>query len=216
MKLTALLVLTTATAISLPAAAQNIGYISSASGFMLYRSGNIAITANWQGQKPITNFSGYGSITMDRLCLTGARGQQPLTWAKCVKGSQAQTWKYSNGKLNNEFGWCADVEGNRTSAGARVLAWKCHNESNQRWKAHRVVSGASTLKKVRSPVTRKKINDFLNASKPGQTLILEKSDIVDLKDSGLIGLDGASIIGLDGASLISAGGMNLISAGGMN
>ena len=194
---------------------QDIGYLSSSSGYMLHRSGNLAVTANWSGQRPINGFRGYGPIMMDGLCLTGRNGNQPLTWENCSRNDKAQIWGFNGGRLNNELGWCADVEGNRGGAGVRVLAWKCSGATNQRWKAHRVISGGNVLSRIGDPSTRAAVDSFLRSSGPGQTLRLNSSQARNLPAS-LIGLDGATLIGLDGATLISAGGMNLISAGGQN
>src|SRR5690349_17510188 len=63
-----------------PAFSAEIAYISSSNGYMLHKSGNQAVTANWQGQAPIQGFSGYGMINIGGTCLTGKAADQPLTW----------------------------------------------------------------------------------------------------------------------------------------
>jgi len=187
--------------------AQAILYLSSGAGYMLHRSGNTAVTANWRGQAPISGFAGYGAIRMDNQCLTGKSGNQPLQWETCRRGDKAQTWGYSNGRLNNELGWCADVEGNRNGAGVRVMAWSCSGASNQRWKAHRPVSLQSVLAQVRDPSTRQAIEAGARSARPGQPLPLTPAQQQQLPAS-LIQATGGSLIGLDGATLISAGGLN--------
>src|SRR4051794_41140280 len=94
-----------------PAFSAGIAYISSSSGYMLHKSGNQAVTANWQGQPSIQGFSGYGTINVGGTCLTGKTADQPLTWEAC-RGDASQKWSLSGGKLNNEGEWCADVKGN--------------------------------------------------------------------------------------------------------
>ncbi len=105
--------LATAIAITAPAYAQSVGYISSSSGYMLHMSGSTAVTANWSGQAPISGFTGYGQIKMNGRCLTGKNGNQPLTWEGCNSSERAQKWSLQNRTLRNEGGWCADVEGGR-------------------------------------------------------------------------------------------------------
>ena len=192
--------------------AQEIAYLSSASGYMLHQSGNVAVTANWNGQRPISGFSGYGQIRMNDRCLAGRNGGQPLTWEGCARGDRAQVWGFSNGRLNNELGWCADVEGNRSGAGVRVLAWQCSGAINQRWKRHDVVSASNIVNGIRDANTRTVVDNFARTAQPGQTLRLTGAQASQLP-AGLIGLDGASLIGLDGASLISAGGLGFVAKG---
>jgi hypothetical protein len=186
--------------------AQEIAYISSASGYMLHQSGNIAVTAAWNGQRPITGFSGYGQININGSCLTGRTGGQPLTWERCSRGDRAQVWGYSNGRLNNELGWCADVEGNRAGANVRILAWQCSNAVNQRWKRHDLVSRSNAVNGIRDPNLRTAVDNFIATSQPGQMMPLTGAQASQLP---------SNLIGLDGASLISAGGLGLISAGGL-
>lgn len=192
--------------------AQEIAYLSSASGYMLHQSGNIAVMAIWNGQRPITGFSGYGQIRMNDRCLAGRNGGQPLTWEGCARGDRAQIWGFSNGRLNNELGWCADVEGNRGGSGVRVLAWQCSGAINQRWKRHDVVSGAQVVSRIREPNTRAQVDNFARTAQPGQALRLSAAQASQLP-AELIGLDGATLIGLDGATLISAGGQNFVAKG---
>lgn len=189
------------------AQAQSIVYLSSSSGYMLHRNGNTAVTADWRGQAPISGYSGYGAIRMDNLCLTGRNGNQPLSWESCRQGDKSQTWGYRNGRLNNELGWCADVEGNRRGAGVRVMAWSCSGAVNQTWKVHRPVSLSSVLPQVRDPAARQAIENSARSARPGQPLPLTPAQLQQLPP-GLIQATGGSLIGLDGATLIGAGGLN--------
>jgi hypothetical protein len=187
------------------ASAQPIQYLSSSSGYMLHRNGNTAVTANWSGQAPINGFSGYGAVRMDGLCLTGRNGNQPLQWETCKSADKAQVWGYSNGRLNNELGWCADVEGNRGGAGVRVLAWRCSGASNQTWKVHRLVPAAEVLSRVSNAEMRRSIETQLKNAVPGQAMKLTQDQLRSIPRDALIGLDGAT--------LISAGGLGFVSSG---
>lgn len=191
--------------------AQNaIQYLSSSTGFVLHRSGSKAVVAQWQAQQPIANFTGYGKITMDNLCLTGNTGKSSLTWETC-RNDPGQTWSFVNGRLRNERGWCADLEGGRTGANVPVLAWNCSGASNQTWRAHYAVAASGYLSNIKDANTRNALNNKLSNASSGQIIRISAVEKKALEDAGASGL-----IGLDGATLISAGGMNLISAGGMN
>lgn len=72
--------------------AQEIMYIASTTGYMLYRNGSQAVTANWQGQAPIRGFTGYGLISQDGYCLTRRTGYSPLSWEYCNSSDRAQRW----------------------------------------------------------------------------------------------------------------------------
>jgi hypothetical protein len=189
--------------------AADIAYISSSSGYMVHDSGGTAVTANWAGQAAITGFSGYGPIRVNGRCLTtsGPAGQ-PLRWQNCVRGDKSQIWALSNKRLNNELGWCADVEGNRQGAGARLVAWKCHGAANQQFKAHYVVSAQSVAAKVKDPGARAALIRNAQTARPGS--------VISMSTGQIIGLDGASLIGAGGMNLIAAGSGNLIAAGGLN
>jgi hypothetical protein len=189
--------------------ANGISYLSSSAGYMLHRSNNnIAVTSNWQGQSPMASFSGYGTIQMDNRCLTGRNGRQPLTWENCARGRDpAQIWGFRNGRLNNELGWCADVEGNRRGAGVRVMAWQCSGATNQRWKAHRPEPTQSVINRIKDNQTRQTIQNFTRRARPGEVLRLPPAQAKEVPAELLHGENQDA--------LISAGGLGLISAGGL-
>ena len=187
--------------------ASGIGYISSSSGYVLHMSGSTAVTADWKGQAPIQGFSGYGQIKMDGRCLTGRNGNQPLTWEGCGNDA-AQRWKLSGGQLNNEGGWCADVEGARGGAGVRVLAWKCSGSSNQKWRSHPIVSAQTAAARISDPNVK---NTFLsNASRASA------GQLISTRTGQLVAAGGGNLIGNDGSTMVAAGGGNMVAAGGGN
>jgi hypothetical protein len=193
---------------SAAATAANIAYISSSSGYMLNNSGGTAVTANWAGQAPIQGFSGYGQIQMNGQCLTGKTGNQPLTWEGCRGGDKSQIWSLSNRKLNNEGGWCADVEGNRGGAGVRVLAWKCSGAGNQQWGSHYVESAQATASRISNAAVRSTFLSTVQGARPGA--------IISLSTGKLIGQDGGGLVAAGGGNIVAAGGGNIVAAGGGN
>lgn len=185
-----------------------IAYISSSSGYMLHAGGTNAATANWTGQPPISGFTGYGPIRASGRCLTG-RGPEgrPLTWEGCRSGDKAQIWALSNARLNNESGWCADVEGNRPGAGVRVLAWRCTGAVNQRWKAHAIVSANEVAQRIQNPQARAAFINNAARAQPGQ--------MIDARSGGLIGVDAGTLRRAGQAMIVVRPGQ-LIAAGGLN
>jgi hypothetical protein len=189
-------------------ASAQIAYISSASGYMLHSSGGGAVTADWRGQAPIEGFGGYGQIRMGGQCLSGKAGNQQLRWEGCNGGERGQRWKLEGGRLNNELGYCADVEGARGGAGVRVMAWSCNGQGNQRWRAHQSQSAASIAGKIRDPKAAQAVLERARVARPGETVI---------SASGLVAAGGGNIqTGLPGANLVAAGGGTLVAAGGGN
>ena len=186
--------------------AQEIPYISSSSGYMLNASGGGAVTADWKGQAPIQGFTGYGQVKTNGSCLTGRDGQQQLRWESCKSGDKAQIWALSNGRLNNELGWCADVEGNRSGPGVRVLAWKCSGAINQQWSGAKTVSANDYLNKIQDRSVRDALSAKIRSANPGSRI-----QLTDKESSALIAAGGlnlmskssgsGSLIGLDGANL---------------
>lgn len=189
--------------------AAEIAYISSSSGYVLDDGRGAAVTANWNGQRPLSGFGGYGQVRLNGRCLTGngPAGQQ-LRWDACRNGDKAQVWALDNKQLNNELGWCADVEGNRNGAGVRVLAWKCSRAVNQQFKAHHVVSAQSAASRIADPAVRQAFLQTAQTARPGSA--------ISLQTGRLIGLDGGTLIAAGGMNMIAAGNGNLIAAGGLN
>lgn len=202
----ALSVLTLAV-VSQAVAAGNVAYLSSSGGYMLHNSGGTAVTADWRGQSPLEGFSGYGQIRLNGQCLGGKDGQ-PLRWEGCRGGDKGQVWAFSNGKLNNELGWCADVEGGRTGAGVRVLAWRCSGASNQRWKSHQVESGQSVAARIGNPSTSRTFLDTMRVARPGE--------VISLATGRVVSAGGANAVAAGGANVVAAGGGNVVAAGGLN
>ena len=188
--------------------AADIVYISSSSGYMIHNNGGIAVTANWQGQAPIQGFGGYGAIHINGQCLTGRQGNQPLRWESCRQGDKSQVWKLSGGRLNNEGGWCADVEDNRGGAGVRVLAWQCSGAGNQRFRGHSIQPASTVANRIQNPTVR---NEFLRSAQSARF-----GQGISMTSGKLIGQDGASLIGDGGGTIVAAGGGNIVAAGGGN
>lgn len=187
----------------------DIAYISSASGYVVHDAGGTAVTANWAGQAPISGFSGYGAIRVNGRCLTapGPAGQ-PVRWEGCRQGDKSQIWALSDRRLNNELGWCADVEGNRQGAGVRLVAWNCSGAVNQRFTAHRVVSAQSVAARIPDPGVRQKFLQTAQTARPGA--------IISTATGGLVGLDAGTLTSAGGQNMVSTGSGNLIAAGGLN
>lgn len=195
-----------ATLTSLPAQAAGIAYISSATGYVL-GGGGIATTAPWSGQRSLSGFNGYGQINWNSRCLTGRTGGQPLTWESC-QGGPAQTWKLSNQRLNNEVGWCADVEGNRNGPNVRVMAWKCTGDINQRWHSQKFITIKDAVANVRDAKAAAELEKNAKNAPVGA--------LIDPKSGALIGNDGSTLNASNKGNLVAAGGGNLVAAGGGN
>lgn len=75
----------------------------------------------------------YGQIMVGNRCLSTSGGEgAPLVAAPC-RNTTAQRWAIrDNGRLNNEQGWCADVE-REGGQGSRVIGYRCTDRFNQRW-----------------------------------------------------------------------------------
>lgn len=199
-----LLGLSSASAIS-----ADIGYISTSSGFMVHDVGGTAVTAAWAGQAPIAGFSGYGPVRVNGRCLTGTgQAGQPLRWENCRQGEKSQIWALSNRRLNNELGWCADVEGNRQGAGVRLVAWKCSGAVNQQFKAHHLEPAQAAANRIADPRVRQTFMQTAQSARPGA--------LISLSTGRLIGQDGATLIAAGGMNMIAAGNGQLIAAGGLN
>ncbi|MFZ2220757.1 MAG: ricin-type beta-trefoil lectin domain protein [Rhodoferax sp.] len=190
------------------AAANNVAYISSSSGYMLHNSAGNAVTADWRGQAPLQGFSGYGQIQLSGQCLTGRSSGQPLRWEGCVSGEKAQIWKLSGSRLNNEINLCADVEGGRGGAGVRVLAWQCKGGSNQYWRAHTAVTVESVANGISNTTVR---NTFLNTARSASP-----GTVISTQTGQVVAAGGANAVAAGGANVVAAGGGNVVAAGGRN
>lgn len=191
------------------AQAREIAHISSSSGFVLDDSGGAAVTAAWRGQRALSGFSGYGQVRLNNRCLStnGPAGQQ-LRWDTCRSGDKAQVWALNNKQLNNELGWCADVEGNRQGAGVRVLAWQCSRAINQQFKAHEVESIQAVASRIADPNVRQAFTQTAQSARPGS--------VISLQNGRLIGMDGATLVTDRAAGVIVGNSSKLIAAGGLN
>lgn len=188
------------------AAAANIAYISSSGGYMLHGSGG-ATLANWQGQAPIS-FSGYGQIKQGGQCLGGSAGGQQLKWEGCRSGDKGQIWALNGSKLNNELGFCADVERGNQAAGTRVLAYQCNGGSNQKWRGHAAESAQSMAGRIPNPAVRDKFINTANSARPGT--------IISLATGQAVAAGGANVVAAGGGNVVAAGGGNVVAAGGGN
>jgi hypothetical protein len=188
------------------AAAGEIAYISSSGGYMLHGSGG-ATLADWRGQAPVS-FTGYGQIKQGGQCLTGATGGQQLRWEGCRGGDKGQIWALNGSKLNNELGWCADVEGGRQAAGTRVLAYKCSGASNQQWRGHAAQSAQSVAGRISNANVRSQFLATANSARPGT--------IISLATGQAVAAGGANVVAAGGGNVVAAGGGNVVAAGGLN
>jgi hypothetical protein len=193
---------------SFAASAADIAYISSASGYLLHNSGGTAVTAPWNGQGVVHGFNGYGAIRVDGQCLTGRAANQPLRWEACRGGDKSQVWSLSGRKLNNELGFCADVEGNRNGAGVRVLAWSCSGAANQQWKAHGLQPATAVAMQISDPSLREQFIRNAKAASPGT--------IISIATGRVVAPGGGNVIAPGGGNVIAAGGGNVVAAGGLN
>lgn len=190
----------------LTASAAGIGYLSSSGGYMLHGSGG-AVLADWRGQAPIA-FSGYGQIRQGGQCLSGSAGGQQLRWDACRNGDKGQVWALNGSKLNNELGWCADVEGGRQAAGTRVLAYQCNGGGNQQWRGHAVQPAQAVAGRIANPAIRAQFLATANSASPGS--------IISTATGQVVSAGGANVVSAGGANVVSAGGGNVVSAGGAN
>lgn len=181
--------------------ASEVAYIASSGGYMLHNQGGAAATRDWDGAAAIQGFSGYGAIRVDGQCLTGSASGQPLRWESCRAGDKGQVWKLSSGKLNNELGWCADVQGGRSGAGVPVVAWQCSGAPNQQWKAlGKVPAQDYAARHIKDPSIRGAFIGTAQSAKPGTVISTATGRVVSA----------------GGANVVSAGGANVVSAGGLN
>lgn len=192
---------------TLVAHADPIAYIATWRGHMLHMSGSTAVTADWRGQTPISGFSGYGQVQMNGRCLTGRTARQPLTWDGC-SNDRSQRWKLSGGRLNNELGFCADVERASTSSNARILAWECTGAPNQNFTANYLRPAHSVASRIGNPSVREKFLASARSAAPGSLISTSTGQVVSA--------GGANAVSAGGANVVSAGGGNVVSAGGLN
>jgi hypothetical protein len=193
-------------AASMTAVAGDISYIASSGGYMLHGSGG-AVLADWRGQAPIA-FSGYGQIRQGGQCLTGSTGGQQLRWDACRGGDKGQVWALNGSKLNNELGWCADVERGAQAAGTRVLAYQCNGGDNQKWRGLAAQPAQSVAAGIPDPAIRKRFLDAVNGARPG--------DVISKASGQVVASGGGNAVAAGGANVIAAGGGNVVAPGGAN
>jgi hypothetical protein len=200
---------------ALPAhAQQGIAYLSSG-GYALGGS-SIATTAAWTGQSALSGFSGYGQINWNGRCLAGKGKGQPLAWEAC-RNDASQRWKFQNRQLNNEQGWCADVEGGRSGANVRVVSWDCNSRAaNQKWTAHYMKPWQVFATSIWNPQVRAAFEANAQKLKVGDRISLTTGNLVAAGGGNLVAAGGGNLIGNDGSTLVAAGGGNLVAAGGGN
>jgi hypothetical protein len=188
------------------ATAADIAHVSSSGGYMLHGSGG-AVLAEWRGQAPLA-FTGYGQLRQGGQCLSGATGGQQLRWESCRAGDKGQIWALNGSKLNNELGWCADIEGGRQAPGARVLAYKCHGASNQQWQGHVSRSAQSVAAGIANPSIRAQFLSTVNSARAGTQISLATGQV--------IAPGGGNVVAPGGGNVVAAGGGNVVAAGGLN
>lgn len=113
-----------------------IDYISSVyNGNQLTNDNGMARTGPWKPENKI-EFSGYGLIKMNNLCLS-ARQKGFITWQPCTKKAKFQTWSLKDKALTNEAGYCAEIESFTQSVVLpRLMSRKCADVPQQKWQDH--------------------------------------------------------------------------------
>ena len=171
-------------------------------------SGNLCMQSNGGGLSTALcssqagqqfSFSGYGAIQQGGACLDALGEGKPLTVKPC-SNSKTQKWGMrSDGQLNNEQGWCADIKGASRSAGASVIAWKCNGQSNQKWVRAQLRPLSSLPAAARATVRNAPVGSGFRVS-----------------GGNVIASGGANVIASGAGNVIAAGGGNIIASGGAN
>lgn len=154
-------------------------------------------------------FTGYGPIKQGNSCLTSVGEGRALTMQACGNNPN-QRWAFKGRQLNNEGGWCADVKGQGRHAGAEVIAWKCHGQSNQQW-ARVGVKPATSV-----PGISQQAVNAIKTAPAGSVVDIKTGRIVAAGGGNLIGDGGGTLISKGGAGIVAAGGGNIVAAGGGN
>jgi len=170
----------------------------------------------------------YGQIVLPNgKCLTGGSSSGLPLMARTCASTVHQKWAFqSNGQLNNEAGWCADIEGGGRGAGTRVVSYKCQNSSNQMWypavTAKQATLGLQALANVGNRTGTSFISSLgfsmgnLVAAGGGNLVAAGGGNLVAAGGGNVVLGGRGSLVGNDGASLRSAIAGNLVAAGGGN
>lgn len=163
-----------------------------------------AVTARCNGNgAQIFQFSGYGPLTQGGRCLQGTGANQPLSLQPC-NNSKNQKWAFSGNRLNNEGGWCADIERESRNPGARVIAYQCKGSVNQQWRRGALKS-AQQLGMPQSALA--------NAQRAGAG---QPVDLRTGQPAGVVAAGGGNVVAAGGGNVVAAGGGNVVAAGGGN
>ena len=191
-------------AVGANSASAQIAYISTSGGYMVHNGGGNAVTADWRGQAPLS-FGGYGELKLNGQCLTQHNEGQALKWEGC-RNDKSQKWSLNGGRLNNEGGWCADVQGNRSGAGVPVIAWKCTGAVNQQFKGHRIQSAASL--NIPNPQIKAKVVQLAQSVAPGT--------VISTATGGIVASGAGNIVASGAGNVVAAGAGNIVASGAGN
>ncbi|MBY0554504.1 hypothetical protein K2P97_08245 [bacterium] len=120
----------------LTASAFAADYISSVyNGNQLTNDNGMARVGKWKPENKL-EFTGYGLIKMNNLCLS-ARQKGFITWQPCTEKAKFQIWSLKDKALTNELGLCAEIESFTQSVVLpRLMSRKCADVPQQKWQEH--------------------------------------------------------------------------------
>lgn len=157
----------------------------------------IALCSSQAGQQ--FQFSGYGAIQQGGACLEASREGSALALKPCNNAKNQKWGMRSDGQLNNEQGWCADIKGASRNAGAAVIAWKCNGQSNQKWVRAQLRPLSSLPAAAQVQVRNAPVGSGFRVS-----------------GGNVIASGAANVIASGAGNVIAAGGGNIIASGGAN
>jgi hypothetical protein len=179
-----------------PAAAENLVIGSYYAGLCMQGAGAVTTAQCNGGGGQVFQFSGYGPISQGGRCLQGTGRGNPVTLQPC-NNTADQKWAFNGQQLNNEGGWCADIERESKSPGARVIAYNCKNSVNQHWRKGVIVSGPQ-------------VGLSASATTALQRRPPQPGSVVDMRTGNIIAAGGGNVIAQGGGNIIAAGGGNFI------
>ncbi|MDO9359812.1 MAG: ricin-type beta-trefoil lectin domain protein [Polaromonas sp.] len=209
------LALTATFALSAPAAAEQVIFVSGLGGKCLdVEGGNIrqgarviGYACNGQSNQSFDFArSGSGPIRIGGLCVdakggAGRQGDEIVLWG--CNGGANQRWTRSNDRLVGINNMCIDLEfaaghwyrspfGNQ-----RALLWGCNGGTNQVW-----FWGVK-----------------VNQARISGAVVIQPNQLVNIKPiplSALVSPGGGNMVAAGGGNMVAAGGGNMVAAGGGN
>lgn len=152
----------------------------------------------------------YGELMVGGLCVSTTGGAGSAIVAGPCTGARGQKWTITGGgALQNEEGWCADVE-RGGGQGSRVIAWQCSGATNQRWGLARFMSASQAASQG---LLSSSAVGALGSARPG----------IAFSSNGAVAAGGANVVAAGGGNVVAAGGGNVlapvagvVAAGGLN